>query len=508
MEELIELVRVVNPYHLSKLSILGDPKIATRINKLYLGLYDHPQMSETELASETLGLEADSKQFKQLKSDLKSRLINQIFLSEGISKKFSNYSQSNDTCLKLYTAAQILYSKGAKKASVELSEKAFRIADKFQFGTLGYLILINLRYAYYLLGNTKKIIWVKEKIKNYKVKFLKESEVEELYLLQSELEGKNKSIKARELFVEEKEVLKLMEGELTPKIILFGYNALYKAEILKSNYSKAIMYSKIAIQKFNKFNFLPEIFLLANYLNILNAAKMLFEFQKVDDVLDEIRSTLDRIKGDNTLVVEKGILDFAIITNNYKVGLNSLDRILNNKRLNKFKKSFGEELQLTVIYLFLLKQLNLIDDSEDQIPAPKIGKFLNSASEIKKDKTGYNTAFLILQTIYSIYRKDYEEVIESLRKLQTYTYRYLRKNQSYRAQCFIKMLQVLPGAHFHKKGAERKAKKWLKLLDQPSIANKQSRITNNEIVPFQMQWQFVLNCLDTKFKYGSWTNDF
>ena len=85
-----------------------------------------------------------------------------------------------------------------------------------------------------------------------------------------------------------------------------------------------------------------------------------------------------------------------------------------------------------------------------------------------------------------------------MESLNVYTHRYLRKDDTFRSNCFIKMLLALPAAGFHKKGVLRKARKyWDKLQSVPiSVANQNTEL---EIVPYEVLWEFVIESLDERF---------
>nr|MBX2875750.1 hypothetical protein [Saprospiraceae bacterium] len=87
---------------------------------------------------------------------------------------------------------------------------------------------------------------------------------------------------------------------------------------------------------------------------------------------------------------------------------------------------------------------------------------------------------------------------DKMESLQAYTHRYLREDDTYRSNCFIKMLLCLPAASFHKKAVLRKADKyWKKLQSKPiEQANQSAEL---EIVPYEMLWEFVLEGLDEKW---------
>lgn len=114
-----------------------------------------------------------------------------------------------------------------------------------------------------------------------------------------------------------------------------------------------------------------------------------------------------------------------------------------------------------------------------------------------KDKRDANISILILQMLFLLHQKKYNEIIDRAESLKTYTYRYLRRDDTFRSHCFIRMLLTLPDCSFHKAAVLRKADQyWQQLKEVPLNVAKQS--AEIEIVPYEMLWEFVLESLDER----------
>ncbi len=116
---------------------------------------------------------------------------------------------------------------------------------------------------------------------------------------------------------------------------------------------------------------------------------------------------------------------------------------------------------------------------------------------IQKTSEG-ETSQSLLSTYYSYYSKGImKKVIDRVESLNLYCYRYLRKDDTYRSNCFIKMLLQLPKANFHREAVVRKTEKlYNKLIENPSNLSMQA--SEIEIMPYEMLWEYVLDSLDNK----------
>ena len=115
-----------------------------------------------------------------------------------------------------------------------------------------------------------------------------------------------------------------------------------------------------------------------------------------------------------------------------------------------------------------------------------------------KDKRGLNIPILVVQLLFMIAKKDYDQTIDRFEAIKKYCSRYLKKDDNLRSNCFINMLLQIPSASFHKAGVERKAKKyWDRLQSTPLEFAKQSQ--EIEIMPYEDLWELILESLEPKF---------
>ena len=136
--------------------------------------------------------------------------------------------------------------------------------------------------------------------------------------------------------------------------------------------------------------------------------------------------------------------------------------------------------------------------SEEPIKRFRLSKFLNELPINSKDKQGVNISILILQILFLLQQKKYNNIIDQMEPLKIYNHRYLRQDETFRSNCFLKMVLQLPQANFHKEAVIRKSKKYHKRLVETSHNLKGYSILM-EVFPYEMLWEFVLESLDEKF---------
>ena len=129
----------------------------------------------------------------------------------------------------------------------------------------------------------------------------------------------------------------------------------------------------------------------------------------------------------------------------------------------------------------------------------KINKFMHEIPLFSKDKRGMNISILIIQILYSLSEKKYEETLTRIDGIEKYCSRYLKENDTFRSNCFIKMLLQLPLASFHREAVARKKEKLLKMLKDVSleVANQTHEI---EIIPYEQLWEMTISSLELKIQ--------
>lgn len=147
---------------------------------------------------------------------------------------------------------------------------------------------------------------------------------------------------------------------------------------------------------------------------------------------------------------------------------------------------------------FFISNKQIKPDHNNPLKKFRITKFVNELPIYAKDKRGVNISIILIQILFLLEQKRFGDIIDRMESLKTYVHRYLRQDDTFRSNCFIKMLLTLPECSFHKKAVIRKSEKnFQKLIEKP--LNMANQIAEIEIVPYEMLWEFVLESLDEKW---------
>lgn len=180
--------------------------------------------------------------------------------------------------------------------------------------------------------------------------------------------------------------------------------------------------------------------------------------------------------------------------------------VISHKKHKLLQTETQEEWHIVAALMALLINLGKVTplESDNQIKNFKLYKFLNEVPQFFRHKRSENATILILHICHLIADKKYDLAFDRMEALEKYSNRHLRKaNESYRLNCFLKMILEIPKAGFHRAGVERRTQKYLELLSEVSIGDvRQSIIV--EMVPFEDLWEMILSSLENRHVRGRW----
>ncbi len=129
-----------------------------------------------------------------------------------------------------------------------------------------------------------------------------------------------------------------------------------------------------------------------------------------------------------------------------------------------------------------------------------IQKFINDQPRFSKDKRSMNIPILIAQMLFFIVRRQYNHAIDRIEALEKYSSRYLRNDETFRSNCFIKMILEIPKNSFNQLRVERAAQKYFnRLLDSEiELINQPFEI---EIIPYERLWAMIMDHLRADHHY-------
>ena len=499
-----QLVEIVNPNKIKGIQLL--PPHPSYLNKIY------HQLAKEKLDKHKIGYSSEDffperklthKKFERIKRELFDKLINLLFLIDSNQPKFKEVKQAYFNCYKNAAAVKILISKGARLAAISLAERTLKISNLFEFTEISLALSMDLMFHYgNIEGNKKKHAYYQNKAKKFKDTYNAE--------LKAELYNSNIGIQisiTRGSKQEIKELATLYSNELEEliksydsyKLNLITFNIIALSNELSSRYIEVIKTCDRALQYFrNKKYNIPRNALFAFHFRKIPSLILLGKLQEAENTS---KSCLQFANAGYNNWYKTLELRFIIFmhSKDFQKAFETYKTVINHKNFSKQYPETQEVWYIYEAYIYLFYLRRVIDqDVNERLRKFRINKFLNQVPSYSKDKKGLNIAILILQVLFLLHNKEYGKIIDRTEALRTYTHRYLRKDETFRSNCFIKMLMQLPAAHFHKSAVIRKTEELYNKLTSVSILNNQS--AEVEAVPYEELWEFVLSSLDNKIR--------
>lgn len=503
MRDLVELIGILDKTKIRSngvLSFIIEPD--SKMDHLFNAVVGKQVETDDDALAFFKGINEDPGNIGSLKSKLKDRLLDAFFLLDFKESNYSSRQKAFHECYKKWATIMALLNKNAKINGIDLAERLLRHTYHFEFTELSLDILRVLRLQYSLVeGDVKKYENVRTQYDRYEEIWMMESRAEKYY---SDLMIQYTNSKATVLDVSQ--LAKTYYEELAPfmsvctsfKLHLFGRLIELLIHNSQNDYVNTARLCEDAIAFFDKKEYDSGLPLQVFYYNLVVCYLQLREFEKGQAVISRCEYYFEE-GSFNWFKLQELFLLLAMHTGHFEGAFELYEKVTNYPRFEEKAIQIIEMWRIYQAYLYYLIKIGRIDEADGvgKISKFKINKFLNEIPLFSKDKRGMNISVLIIQILYSIADKNYEQTLERIEGIEKYCSRYLRDNDTYRSNCFIKMLLQIPLASFHREAVARKTDRYFKMLnDVPLEAARQAHEV--EIIPYEMLWEMTTSSLDLK----------
>jgi tetratricopeptide (TPR) repeat protein len=505
MKDLISLVEVVSKNKIKEIEVIGSANHKeTNVQKLYSGIHNGSIISDQDVIDNFFPNNKNANLYSsRLKGQLKERLINTLFFIDLNQNNFNDYLRAYYTCYKMSAATRILLGRGARTAATPIAEKALDMALQFDLTDVAFLLAKDLRMHYGTMRSARQRYEEISQILEEQTKVLMAELKAEEYL--NNLRVNFNEIKASKPEFAEKAQAYVDELlELSKHIHSYRFNYMVFAirtiryEVV-GNYKEMLMVSTEALDYFStKEKIVPNTVIFSFQVRRLVCLMQLKEYEKAKEIFPQC-VILTQEGAHNWFLLHNYQMILAFHAGDFQEAYEVGKKALDHPKLKNQNEQTIEFWHIHEAYLFYLLSIKKIKpENNNPVQKFRVSKFINEVPIFRKDKRGANITIVVLQILFLLDQKKYEVIIDRIESLKTYTQRYLRNDDTFRSNCFIRMLVVMAESSFNKKATIRKAEKhWEKLKEKPiNIAEQSAEI---EIVPYEMLWEFILESLDEKW---------
>ncbi len=501
MDEIVDLVNLVSKKRTNKLEILGDPKSKnSKIQEFYNGINEGKIKSDSDALKLLYGLDTPNQKYSKLKNRLEDKLVNTLFFLDLEDQNTSELRKYYSIGCKLWAATRLLLARTKGNTAIKLSKKGIRIAERYEFTDLGLLFSRHLR-IYYGSNNFNK-----KQFEKYNQMFFK-------YFGQFESESIAEGLYGEIISLNNKQN-KSNENDI--KIIKDYADILFKEKLKNDTYRTSMFYFMTAATLFenqNDYNSLAKITeealeyfsrksfdtsaVRSLFLKRLQTAYLrIGNSQSIESIFRERLKTYENSDLYLQVLIEQ--IHYYFLVKKYPESKEALLKGYFQLKAIPAREDLKQQWSINEAYFNFLIQLGKINPTEEElelIPKFRLYKFLNNIPLYSKEKSGRNIPILIIHVLFLLQMRKYNQIIDRTEALNQYAYRYLRKDDTFRSNAFIKMLLCAPKADFNRIRTERYAQKYKdKLISMPW--EKSTSLLEVEIIPYEDLWEFVLELLD------------
>ncbi|MBK8192315.1 MAG: hypothetical protein IPK76_03670 [Lewinellaceae bacterium] len=502
MDELRELVSIVTKQKLRAASLLTVK--ALQPGPLSMRLYDLVAEGKVETDDQAMAIlypgETKTVSYQRIKKSLIGYLVQMLLVIDLSLSHYNPRQKAYFDCYKNWAAIKILLGKNAHRSTLILANDVLRTALRFDFADLALDMVRTLRLYYGSIeGNLKKYELYGKQVARLEDMFHFENLAEDLYTDLVIRFVNDKSIKrdvpevARKYFAQlEKALVKHnsyrlhFTGRLIEIIIHTSVN----------DYKKTIAICDKAIRFFDAKNYVANVPLQAFLYQEMVCYVQLRDFPRGRKAADRGFKLLE-YGSFNWFKYQELLLLLSLHAGEYQEAYQIYKLTVKHRRFNGLPDGIKQIWKIFEAYLYYLIQVERIKPPEQDsiISRIRIMRFLNELPIFSKDRRGMNIPILIFHILFLVLTKRFDEVIDRMERIQKYSTRYLKKDDTYRSNCFIKMLLVMPDQGFHRTAVIRHAEKHVKNLHSKPLdfANQSHDI---EIIPYEELWQMALDSLE------------
>ena len=502
---LIELIETINRNKVAKVEVMGNPgNYKGKMRQLYDGISSGEFKSDEEAMLALYGEKGSLTNYKKLKYRLEQRLINTAFFIDVNRASFDDGQKVYYNSYKNLAASKIILGRGNRKVSLRIAERTLPKVLEHDFPEIAVGFLRDLVYHY---GNRKidiKKFKKYSKLLNTQLKVLEATAKAMEYDTWIQINYFKRLVSIEELHemagVYRKELREYLKVTSSDRYILHAFNLFMNEYLLVNDHHNAI---KVCEEGLGIVNRKPtpmktgQAFFLQYLINLYRQTK---QYTKAEATIKEVLKLNAYPKGGNAYIaIYSKYLMVCFYQQDYQKAYEIYNSVTYKQDLRGLKKDIQDQFKLYEAFFNFFIAIGKIDITKSEYPPlPKfrLSKFLNDVPAFATDKRKHNITLIIIQVLFLVQQKKYDVVIDKVESLNMYCHRYLRKDDTFRSNCFIKLLLVLPKSNFNRIAVERNAKKLLERLKSVPL-EEANQAEDLEVVPYDDLWGMVLGMLDT-----------
>ncbi len=503
MHALLELIGILTPQKLKAAGIWELLRSRySREMELYQLLVNAGVRKDEDAKAKLFTKGQDTSTYAELKSGLQELLLQQLLAIDLNVPGNNSRQRAYFECYHKWAKVKLLMGRNAWTNTVILAEEVLKKARKFELTEIVVDMARILRlYFGSIAGVLKKYEEYNSMVEAWEEALHYENLAEALYtdlvvrFVNNKAAQQDVHEKAKEYF---ERIQPALQQHFTYRLHLSG--RLIQNLIFTSinDYRNTIKVCEEAIRFFEAKDYPTKIPLQIFLYQEMVCYVQLKDFQRGRSAAERGLKLLDD-GSFNWFKYQELLIFLTFHTRQYQEAYSIFRQTSGHRRFDALPQAIGEVWRIFEAYLFYLIDLGKIQPIQDDpvFTRFRMARFVNEMPLFSRDKRGMNIPILIFQILSLIRNKRYDAAIDRMEAIEKYCSRYLRRDDTFRSNCFIKMLLVIPAQGFHRVAVVRHVEKYHKmLLSMPiDMANQSHDV---EIIPYEDLWEMALDSLTNK----------
>ena len=500
MKELLELTALFRrtKFRNSKLlEVVLDPD--TQLGRICGALFRQEITSDYDLQELFPDLAKDKNKQYTLKSKLKERLLDLLFLLDFKEAAFTDRQQAFHECTKRMAASQMLMGRGLRQIGISELELLLRHTKRFEFTELALDALRTLRLHYGLMeGDERKFEAAERELEVLSRVWDLERKAESYYTsvmvgyVHKKADKKATSQYAGQLLEELKphlEEVRSFKFQLFTRLL---HLAILEGE---SDYQGISDLCFDALSFFEGKPYKSGLSVQVFHYNLLLSCLNLRSFDRAHEMVYRY-GTLYQEGTFNWYKIQELYFLIALHSRSYQKAYDIWLSVHTQPNLSVQPDVVTEMWMVFGAYVqLLIKSGNITLEFEEDAEARfRMGKFLNSMVVFSKDKRGMNIPVMVVHFLYRLAEGKSDQLLDLAESMERYRKRYLDHPDTRRSNIFFQMLLTLPRAAWQRDTAIALTAGLAKELSRTTTeqANHNNEV---EIIPYDNLWKIALDLL-------------
>lgn len=485
----------------------SDVAFAGKLDRFEALIDADPDLDDCKAVMYLYGKKKVTMAYRALKYRMEERLMNDLIKYSSEEKNTRSRVYMKIVVDKYLLVASLLMKNFQRKSAIPILEKALGIAEKYSYPAEVLSIAKTLSNHYgFVEVDRKKMTYFLDMARRVSATVHAETYVSECYVIVSNLVYMTKGAYTKKQISEIKEMtikLQKIKAEHKSNYILFNTN-----DIINFYYQAIGDFQgslRLGYESLEEILALDNNDLFGVFKCKFNISVSHFYLQHYDEADWWFEDTLKILTKGTPNWFHVTLIQF--LNHLYAGKLDKLAQLTlevinnNNLKKNPYFHELWEVREAFFQLLLKVGKINLQPEQNKLVRPFSLIRFLNNLPHHAKDKSGLNITILILQVIFLLLDRKYNQIIDRVDALTQYTYRYLRNDDTFRSNCFIKMLILMEKADFHPVRTRTMTDGLYRKLTGSRIIT-DIKNPQVEIMPYDYLWNIIMEILETNHKKG------